>query len=119
MRSAAARQMERGFFVNITGVVAEQPVLKMGPYLAAKAGLSAATRALAVELKRQGLVVIDARPPHTETGLASRAIHGTAPRFGKGLDPRLVAEVIIEAIESGQTEVPSDRFSNTARTARD
>ena len=119
MMAAAVRQMDSGFFVNITGVVAEQPVLKMSPYLAAKAGLSAATRALAMELKRQGLVIIDARPPHTETGLASRAIHGTAPRFGKGLDPGMVAGVIVDAIESGQTDIPSDRFSSSASSARD
>ena len=117
MMAAAARQMDTGFFVNITGVVAEQPVMKMSPYLAAKTGLSAATRALAMELKRQGLLVVDARPPHTETGLASRAIHGSPPRFGKGLDPGLVAKIIIDAIESDETEVPSDRFSSPVLSA--
>lgn len=110
MMAAAAPRIDGGFFVNITGVVAEQPVLHMSPYLAAKTGLSAASRALGRELKRRGLLVIDARPPHTETGLASRAIHGTAPRFGDGLPPSIVAQVIVEAIESEQAEVPADQF---------
>lgn len=114
MMASAVGRIDRGFFVNISGVVAEQPVLQMSPYVAAKAGLSAATRALARELKRKGLLFIDARPPHTDTGLASRAIHGTPPRFGDGLDPGAVAKVIVDAIESGHADVPSDRFLKTA-----
>ncbi len=119
LMAAAARRMDNGFFVNITGVVAEQPVLRMSPYVAAKTGLSAATKALGRELKREGLLVIDARPPHTETGLATRAIHGRPPRFGEGLDPGVVAEVIIDAIESGQSEVPSDRFQQAGSPSGD
>ncbi len=111
MMAAAARLMNGGFFVNVTGVVAERPVPGMSPYVAAKTGLSAATRALARELKRDGLLVIDVRPPHTETGLSTRAIHGTPPRFAEGLAPSLVAGVVVDAIESERTEVPSDRFT--------
>lgn len=115
MMAAATASMDGGFFVNITGVVAEGAVLNMSPYVAAKTGLSAAGRALTRELRKRGFLVIDARPPHTETGLASRAIHGNAPRFGEGLAPSLVAEVIVEAIESDQAEVPSEQFTTAAR----
>ena len=66
--------MDGGFIVNITGVVVDQPPAGMAVYAAAKAGLSAASKALARELRRQGTHVLDARPPHTETGLANRPI---------------------------------------------
>ncbi len=39
----ALRHLDSGFFVNITGVVAEQPVAGMAAYSAVKAGLSAAS----------------------------------------------------------------------------
>jgi cyclic-di-GMP-binding biofilm dispersal mediator protein len=54
--------------------------------------------------------VIDVRPPHTETGLAGRPLHGTAPRLPEGLDPAAVARRIVEAIEAAEREVPSAAF---------
>jgi cyclic-di-GMP-binding biofilm dispersal mediator protein len=110
MRRAAA-EMDGGFIVNITGVVAEQPVAGMAAYVAAKAGLSAATRAVARELRRQKIHVLDARPGHTETGLAGRAIAGDAPAFGEGLEPTDVAQTILDGIEAGTRELGSDAFA--------
>ncbi len=107
----AVPYMDGGFVVNITGVVAERPVLGMTPYVAAKAGLSAATQALARELRRQGFLVVDARPPHTETGLSDRAIAGTAPRFPAGLDPAQVARRIVDAVVADEREVPAAAFA--------
>ncbi len=109
VREAVSR-MDTGFLVNITGVVAEQPVAGMTAYVAAKTGLSAATRALGRELRRRGILVIDARPPHTETGLASRAISGEPPRFPGGLEPRVVAERIVAGIMAGEREIPAAAF---------
>ena len=43
---AALPHMDTGFVVNLTGVVAEQPMAGMAAYSAAKAGLSAASVAL-------------------------------------------------------------------------
>ena len=54
--------------------------------------------------------VIDARPPHTETGLADRAIEGQAPRMPEGLPPETVAKVIAEAIDGDVTDLPSRAF---------
>lgn len=110
--SAAVRHMEGGFIVNITGIVAEQPVANMSPYVAAKAGLSSASMALARELRRKGILVVDARPPHTETGLANRSLFGEAPRLPEGIDPAHVVDVILTAIESGEREIPSTAFTN-------
>lgn len=106
----AVSHIESGFVVNITGVVAEQPVAGMAAYSAVKAGLSAATRALFRELRREGIDMIDARPPHTETGLAERPITGQAPKMPEGLTPERVTKVIVDAIESGEREVPASAF---------
>ena len=100
-----------GFLLMISAVLAEQPLPGMAAYSASKAALSSAGRSLARELRRQGITVIDARPPHTETGLASRAIHGSPPRLPSGLDPERVAERLIRAIEVDEFEVPSAEFT--------
>ena len=108
---AALPHLDQGFLVNITGVVAEQPVAGMAAYSAAKAGLSFATRALAKEVRRRGIHVLDARPPHTETGLAQRPIFGEAPRMQVGLEPEFVAQVIVSGLENGDRELPAAAFA--------
>jgi short-subunit dehydrogenase len=108
---SALQHIEQGFLVNITGVVAEQPMAGMAAYSAAKAGLSAATQALGRELRRRGILVLDARPPHTETGLATRPISGSAPNMPTGLDPKFVAETIVSGLMAGQRELPSSAFA--------
>jgi cyclic-di-GMP-binding biofilm dispersal mediator protein len=55
--------------------------------------------------------VIDARPPHTETGLAGRAVEGTAPRMPEGLSPDRVAQVIVDALLTPDVvDLPSHTF---------
>lgn len=101
---------EGGFFASLSGVVAETPFLGVGAYGASKAALSLATRAFAMEARRKRILVLDARPPHTETGLASRPIAGAAPRMPPGLAPRDVAERILAAIEREERDLPSAAF---------
>jgi len=108
----AVPYLEGGFVVNITGVVADQPMAGLVAYSAVKAGLSAATQALGRELRRRGIQVLDARPPHTETGLAGRPISGTAPAMPVGLDPSIVARIIVDGIASGARELPAEVFAN-------
>ena len=100
----------KGFFASITGVVAESPLPGMVPYAASKAALSAALTGLRREARRMGVAVIDARPPHTETGLATRPLAGVAPSMPIGLSPAAVAERIVVALENDETEVPSSAF---------
>jgi NADP-dependent 3-hydroxy acid dehydrogenase YdfG len=109
-RLVPALAEHQGFVLQISGVVAEQPLPGMAAYAASKAAMAAAGAALTRELRRVGISVCDARPPHTETGLADRAIGGTAPRFRPGLDPDVVAARLVAAIEAGETEVPSGAF---------
>jgi short-subunit dehydrogenase len=109
-RTAPALSASKGFLVNVSAVVAESPMPGMAAYSASKAALAGAAVALRRELRRQGVHVIDVRPPHTETGLATRPLAGTAPRLPTGLDPSTVAERIVVAIESDEDEVPSTAF---------
>ena len=111
MRAAIPALTEsRGFIANISAVVAEQPMPGMAAYAASKAALTAADRALTRELRAAGITVTDARPPHTETGLADRPIAGTAPKLREGLQPEAVASRIIAAIRAGEREIPAEAF---------
>lgn len=113
MRAAIPALTEsRGFIANISAVVAEQPLAGMAAYAASKAALTAADRALTRELRAAGITVTDARPPHTETGLADRPISGIAPRLREGLRPEDVARRIVAAIIVGEREIPAEAFSD-------
>lgn len=109
-RVAPALAEQGGFLCNISAVVAEQPLPGMTAYAASKAALTAADTALARELRRMKVTVIDVRPPHTETGLATRPLAGEAPRLPQGLEPAAVAARIVQAIEDGQHDVPAADF---------
>jgi NAD(P)-dependent dehydrogenase (short-subunit alcohol dehydrogenase family) len=111
LRGALPHLATGSFVVNISGVVAEQPLPGMAAYSASKAALFAADQALTRELRRVGVSVIDARPPHTETGLATRPLGGAAPKMPEGLAPTLVVERIVKAIVAGETDLPSSAFS--------
>jgi NAD(P)-dependent dehydrogenase (short-subunit alcohol dehydrogenase family) len=100
-----------GFVLNISGIVAEVPTAGLVSYSAAKAGISAGFRALAREVRPRGISIIDARPPHTETGLAGRPLHGEPPKMREGLDPSVVAERLVRAIELDERDVPASSFT--------
>lgn len=94
-----------GAFVFITGAVVDFTTAGMAAYTAAKAGLSAACPVLRRELRSRKINVIDARPPHTETGLATRAIFGDAPKMKQGLEAEVVAKRIVDAIVNDENEL--------------
>lgn len=99
LAKAAVGALEQGgVIVNISGVIAEQNLPGMAAYGASKAAVRSFDEALSREARRRKIRVIDARPPHTETGLASRPVEGVAPTMPKGLDPVAVAATICEAI---------------------
>jgi cyclic-di-GMP-binding biofilm dispersal mediator protein len=103
---------EGGAIVNISGVIAEQNLAGMALYGASKAALRSFDEGLAREARRSKIRVIDARPPHTETGLATRPIAGQAPRMPAGLSPQTVAITICDALENGTTDLPSTAFTS-------
>lgn len=112
MQAALHHVQKESVLVGISGVIAEQNLPGMSVYGASKAAVRSFDEALAREARKAGVRVIDARPPHTETGLASRAIAGTAPKFPVGLDPFVVARRIVQAIADGETDLPSTAFTN-------
>ncbi len=107
---AALPHLGGGFVVDLSAVVAEQPVAGMVAYSATKGALTAADTALARELRRDRIHVLDARPPHTETGLAGRPLAGEAPTLPEGLDPAAVATTIVDALVAGERAVPAGAF---------
>lgn len=109
LRESADRNRDP-FFCAISAVVAESPVAGMAGYSASKAALTAFDQAAGRELRRSGIRVVDVRPPHTETGLATRPLAGEAPRLPPGLPPDLVARRIVQAIESDERDLPSTSF---------
>ncbi len=100
-----------GVVAGISAVLAEQPVAGMATYSAVKAAASALFLAVAKEARKSKIRVLDIRPPHTETGLADRAIAGEAPKMPAGADPDAVAQRIVDALLSTERELPSSAFS--------
>lgn len=103
-RAAANTLGEGGVIVQVSAIVADQPMAGLAAYSAAKAGLTAFDVAFRREMRRAKVRVLDARPPHMETGLAARPMAGTAPGLAEGADPRAVADVLVAVIaEDGPT----------------
>lgn len=98
------------FVASITGVVAEKTFPGLGAYSASKAAHSSWLQALRNENKNSTLKVFEFRPGHTETGLASRAIFGTAPKFPTGMQPDFVAKKIVEALIEDHQILTSEAF---------
>lgn len=101
-----------GAIVNISGVIAETNLPGMAAYGASKAAVRSFDQALAREARRRDVRVLDARPPHTETGLAEHPLAGTAPRMPLGLAPEHVAKVVCDALEAGDSDLPSTAFAS-------
>jgi cyclic-di-GMP-binding biofilm dispersal mediator protein len=96
--------------VNLTGVVAEAALPGIAAYSSSKFAIDGFLQAAAREWRRAGTRVISARPGHTETGLADRAIAGVAPKFSPGKTANQVASRIIQAIINDEKELPSSAF---------
>lgn len=99
---------EGGAIAVISAVLADVPTAGMGSYSASKAATSAYLTALRRELRRDKITVLDARPPHMETGLADRALAGTPPRMPKGHDVDEVVSLIVQGITEGKSELVAD-----------
>ena len=109
-KAALDHMSDGGVIMTISGVVAEQPMAGMAAYSASKAASAAFSTAIRRELRRRRITVIDARPGHTETGLADHPIEGTPPAFKQGHDPDAIVERLIEAIASDETDLPASAF---------
>jgi cyclic-di-GMP-binding biofilm dispersal mediator protein len=83
----------------------------MAAYGASKAAVRSFDEALGREARRRRIRIIDARPPHTETGLAERPIEGQAPSMSNGSEPAVVAATICAAIAGDVADLPSTAFA--------
>ena len=108
IQSAAAGNQP--FVLSISGVISEMPMAGLAAYSASKTALHGYSVAAAKELKKTGIRWIDARPPHTESGLASRAVFGTAPNFGAGKTVDAVVDRMLTAIVNDEKDLPSSAF---------
>jgi NAD(P)-dependent dehydrogenase (short-subunit alcohol dehydrogenase family) len=98
------------FVAAITGVVAERSFPGMAAYCASKSAMSVWLQASSAEFRKAGIRLLEARPGHTETGLATRPLFGTAPQMPLGMEPNHVATKIVEAISNGTTVLSSADF---------
>jgi NAD(P)-dependent dehydrogenase (short-subunit alcohol dehydrogenase family) len=111
-RAAAARMIADGIhgrIVNVTSILATQPLQGGGAYGAAKAGLEALTRVMALELAEHGIRVNAVAPGHTATPMnfpPEVLAAGPPPRrvipLGRGGDAgELAAAIAFLAAEGG------------------
>ncbi|MEW2017928.1 SDR family oxidoreductase [Rhodococcus sp. NPDC076796] len=111
LREALTNLDQGGFVLNISAVVADKPMPNMGAYSASKAAVTALLKSVRTEARKSKIRIVDVRPPHTETGLATRPIAGQAPKLPQGLTPDAVAARIVAAITDDETDVGADQFS--------
>lgn len=97
--------------ISISGVIAERPMANLAAYSASKTALRGYAQAAAKELKKLGITWLDARPGHTESGLATRSIFGQAPNFGTGMEVAAVVRRIVQGVTSGEADLPSESFA--------
>jgi short-subunit dehydrogenase len=89
LRGMFARR--HGALVNVTSLAVEFPLPFMSGYNSAKAGLSAFSESLMVEVAGMGVIVIDFRPGDYRTGFnqAMQATSGTLPPSASPPAPRV------------------------------
>lgn len=97
----------------VTAVLADVPTAGMAAYSASKAAISAYLTAVRREVRRDKISVLDARPPHLETGLADRALAGAPPRMPPGADVGEVVELIVQGMVDGRSELVADLKNGT------
>ena len=106
-----ALDKEAGSFVaGITGVVSEKVFPGMSAYTVSKTAHASFLATITQEFRRDKIQVTDAKPGHTETGLASRAIFGTAPAFPEGMTDSHVVNVLLAGIKEGKPVIGSTEF---------
>ncbi|MEQ3552305.1 SDR family NAD(P)-dependent oxidoreductase [Pseudonocardia nematodicida] len=98
-----------GTLAMISAILADVPTPGMAAYSASKAALSAWLTATRPAVRRQGVRVLDVRPPHIETGLADRAVAGTVPDGIKpGSDVDTLVGQVLEALRADRRTVTFD-----------
>ena len=100
----------QSFVAALTGVVSEKVFPGMSSYTVSKSAHASYLATITQEFRRDKIQVTDAKPGHTETGLASRAIFGTAPTFPEGMTASHVVTVLLNGIKEGKLIIASSEF---------
>lgn len=108
---ASASQGREPFVLSISGVISERPMPNLAAYSASKTAIRGYAQAAAKELKKSGITWLDARPGHTESGLASRSIFGQSPNFGVGLSVSSVVARMIQGLIDEEADLASESFA--------
>jgi short-subunit dehydrogenase len=108
--AAALPHMEDGgTVVGISAITADYPTAGLSHYSASKSALSAYLTALRHERRREGLRVLDVRPPHLDTGFADRALgDGELPRLPEPVLHGDVVDAVVSAMRDDRREVAWD-----------
>lgn len=94
------RTVGRGQIINVSSVLAVQPLPYLGGYAAAKAALEQISNALRIELHGSGIVVTVVRPGTTRTDFNQRRLGSGRERrrmAPPGVPPEAVARAILHA----------------------
>lgn len=106
----SATEGREPFVLSISGIISEQPLAGLASYSASKTALAGYAKAASKEFRKLGISWIDARPGHTESGLANRAIYGSSPNFGTGMSVTHVVTRMLQAIMNNETDLQSSQF---------
>lgn len=116
--SEAVRRMPSGgAVVVLSAILADAPMAGMAAYSASKAAISGYLTALRREVRRQGVSVLDVRPPHMETGLADRAIAGEPPKLPPGHDVDELVGMVVDGIRQDAKELVYDASARGIKLA--
>ncbi|GAA1072921.1 SDR family oxidoreductase [Kitasatospora arboriphila] len=99
----------------LSGVVVDRPTPDTAAYGASKAALCGWLSTVRVEQRRNGITVLDARLPHLDTGLADRAVTGTAPRLPRGARTGPWTTAVLDGLVSGAALLVPDPATGRAR----
>lgn len=94
----AMRARRSGQIINVSSVLAAQPLPYLGGYAAAKAALERVSEALRMELRGSGVSVSVLRPGTTRTGFSQRRLGAGSERrrvAPKGVPPEAVARALV------------------------
>ncbi|MCR4513508.1 SDR family oxidoreductase [Aeromicrobium sp. 50.2.37] len=106
---AALPHLDGGVAVVLSAILADTPTAGMADYSAAKAALSA-WLTVARREHRRSTRIVDVRPPHLDTDLASHALSGEPPRLPEPLPAADVVDAVLRAVGDDKAiEVVWDR----------
>lgn len=108
IQEALACMTRGGRIINVSSVVGQRAIPKVGGYCATKFALNALSDALRVEVADRGITVTSVYPGTTRTSFRDNSRRTKSEKRGwrpKGVPPEKVAEKIAEAAEKGGRDV--------------